>query len=92
MGALTRAWEHSRTTANSWTTSSLSALFIRICFPGRTGELRDRCTAGDRSDPLGADAMWTKRELGLASAPVPSDAGSRASEASVWLSGDNGAV
>jgi hypothetical protein len=70
----------------------LSAFFIRICAWGRTCELRERRTAGDRSDPLGADATWSKRGPGLASAPVPSDAGSRASEASVWLSGDNGAV
>jgi len=41
-------------------------ILIRVLHPGlfpqdRTWDLGERCTAGDRYEPLGSDGMWTKR-------------------------------
>jgi integrase len=38
------------------------------CSQDQTCGLHERCTAGDRCEPLGSDGMWTKRGPAAASA------------------------
>jgi hypothetical protein len=50
-------------------------ILIRVLHPGRFPQdcichLGERCTAGDRYEPLGSDGVWTKRGPGRAAQPT----------------------